>query len=382
MSQPTHLPTYQPYKAKHILNRHKRPDSWFWTAYSAHPYIGCPHACHFCYCREDKYARGQPAAEFGQVIRVKENAPELLDRELARVPVDVVAVGDWSATEHRFRLSRRMLEVILARGFPASILERSPFVLRDLDLVQAIHQKARAVVFFSITTTPESPQYDAVCRAEHHAPTPASRFKAMERFARAGIPTGTCMMPVLPGLGDDAASLESVVRWTREHGGSFVLVAGLTLSGQQRTYWLDYVARAHPALLPLVDRLYPTGKSYGPVGNYWSALARRVAEYGQKYGIPDRMPRPIIPGDARTVNKRLAEYLADEVYRMELRGEPSHRVWAYRKASWALEDLEPDVRVVYETMGRKGLESIKDVGPRLGQIIEGWLTTNAVKVPA
>ncbi len=82
------------------------------------------------------------------------------------------------------------------------------------------------------------------------------------------------------------------------------------------------------------------------------------------------MPRPIIPGDQRAGNKRLAAFLADEAYHLGLRNEPGHRVWAYRKASWALEDLAPDVRVVYETMGRQGLESIQGVGPRLARVIE------------
>jgi len=362
--------SYQPYKAKRILNRHKRPDSWFWTAYSAHPYVGCPHACHFCYCREEKYAHGQVPTEFGQVVRVKENAAALLRRELGRVKVDVVSVGDWSATEHRFRISRRMLEATLELGFPACILERSPFVLRDVDLIQAIHERARAVVLFSIIATPESPHYDDVRRIENRAPPTASRFKAMELFAQAGVPTGTAFMPILPAFCDDDANLEAVVRWTKEHGGTFVLAGGLTLKGQQRAYWMDYLTQYYPALVPRYEKLYPAGKSYGPAGNYWGPIAQRVAEYCEKHGVPDRMPRPIIPGDKHATNKRLAEYLANEVYRMELRHEPGYRVWAYRKASWALEDLEPDVRVVYETMGRRGLESISNVGPKLARVIE------------
>lgn len=364
---------YQPYKAKRILNRHKRPDHWFWTAYTAHPYIGCPHACHFCYCREEKYAHGQDPAEFGRVVRVKENAPELLRKELSRVKVDVVGVGDWSAPEHRFRLSRLMLETVLELGFPAFILERSPFMLRDMDLIQSIHERARAVVLFSILTTPESPHYEDVRRIENRAPQTASRFKAMERFARAGIPTGTAFMPILPDLCDDDANLEAVVRWTKEHGGTFVLAGGLTLKGQQRAYWMDYLTQRYPALASRYEDLYPVGRSYGPIGSYWGRVAQRVAEYCEKHGISDRMPRPVIPGDKHATNKRLAEYLANEVYRMELRNEPGHRVWAYRKASWALEDLEPDVRAVYETMGCRGLESISDVGPKLAHVIEEHL---------
>jgi DNA polymerase/3'-5' exonuclease PolX len=46
------------------------------------------------------------------------------------------------------------------------------------------------------------------------------------------------------------------------------------------------------------------------------------------------------------------------------------RVLAYRKAAWAIEDLEQDVGLVYRQMGRKGLESIENVGPRLAGMVE------------
>jgi Sulfatase-modifying factor enzyme 1 len=67
------------------------------------------------------------------VIKVKENAPDLLRRALSRVPVDAIATGDYQAAEKKFEVSRRMLEVCLELGFPVSVLERSPLVLRDLD---------------------------------------------------------------------------------------------------------------------------------------------------------------------------------------------------------------------------------------------------------
>jgi hypothetical protein len=105
------------------------------------------------------------------------------------------------------------------------------------------------------------------------------------------------------------------------------------------------------------------------------AIGRRIRELCQQYGIADRMPRPIIPGDKRALNKRIVETLADQVYAMELDNALGHRVWAYRKAAWAIEDLEPDVAVIYRQMGRKGLESIENVGPRLVGVIEDLLNT-------
>jgi DNA repair photolyase len=360
---------FVPYRPKTILNKHKRADHWFWTRYSAYPYLGCQHGCEFCYCRERKYSPYEDPADFAFVIKVKENAPELLERALSRVPVDPVFTGDYQPAERRFGLSRRMLEVCLAASFPVFVLERSPLVLRDLDLLTAIHRRARTIVAFSIISTPDSPN-DARARAmERLAPAAEKRFAAMEQLAREGIPTGACFMPILPGLCDDDANLEAVVRWTADHGGSFVLPAGLTLADQQKAYFLEVLRERFPDLVEKYARLYPAG-SYASVEADPRRIAQRVREACERYGIRDRIPRPVLPGDRRAVNKRVVEQLADAAYAIELEGGSPSRVWAYRKAAWAVEDLEPDIGLLYRTMGRRGLESIENVGRSIAGEIE------------
>jgi len=203
-----------PYRPKTILNKAKRADHWFWTRYSAYPYIGCQHGCEFCYCREKKYSPYDDPDDFAHVIKFKENAPELLCLALSSTPVDLVFTGDYQPAERNFQVSRRMLEVCRDLGFPVFVLECSPLVLRDLDPLQAINERAPSVVAFSIISTPDSPNYERVRQMEHLAPPPEKRFAAMEEFAKAGILTGTCFMPILPGLCDDEANLEAVVRWT------------------------------------------------------------------------------------------------------------------------------------------------------------------------
>jgi hypothetical protein len=229
-----------------------------------------------------------------------------------------------------------------------------------------------AAVAFSIISTPDSPGYDRVREMENLAPPAERRFAAMEQLARAGILTGTCMMPILPGLCDDDANLQSVVRWTASHGGRFVIAGGLTLADQQRDYFLGVLEERFPDLIDHYRGLYPPD-SYGPVRSDWHGIALRLRELCEQRGIRDRMPRPIIPGDKRTVNKRVVEGLANQVYWMEVNGEPSGRIWAYRRAAWAIEDTEQDLRLVYRQMGRKGLESIQNVGPRLAGVVEAMI---------
>jgi hypothetical protein len=194
----------------------------------------------------------------------------------------------------------------------------------------------------------------------------------MEQISRARILTGTCMMPILPGLCDDDANLQAVVRWTAEHGGQFVLASPLTLADQQREYFFGVLAERFPDLLERYQALYPPG-SYGPVRSNWKGTALRIRELCEQHGISDRMPRPIIPGDKRALNKRVVEALANQVYDMDLRGESGHRVWAYRKAAWAIEDTEQNLGLIYRTMGLKGLEGIENVGPRLAAVVENLL---------
>ncbi|MBN1304102.1 MAG: hypothetical protein JXA13_06670 [Anaerolineales bacterium] len=360
--------TFIPYRPKSILNKHKRADHWFWTRYSAYPYLGCQHGCQFCYCRERKYLPYENPNDFAHVIKVKQNAPELLRKALSRVPIDLLMTADYQPAERKFGLSRRMLEVCLDLGFPVFVLERNPSILRDLDLLQAINQRAPSVVAFSIISTPESPNYDRIRQMENLAPAPEKRFAAMQKFSQAGFLTGTCMMPILPGLCDDDANLEAVIRWTAEHGGQFILAGGLTLADQQRTYFFNILQERFPELLPNYQKLYPRG-SYRAAGD-WAPIARRIRELCEKYGIKDRMPRPVILGDKHALNKRIAERLANRTYSLELEKAPSHKVWGYRKASWAVDDLEQDIGLVYRMMGLKGLQSIPDIGISLSKEIE------------
>jgi DNA repair photolyase len=383
MSQRTRFVCYQP---KTILNKGKRVDHWFWTRYSAYPYLGCQHGCAFCYCRERKYIPYKPqdvdavydieADEFSHMIKIKANAPQLLRKALTRVSVDMVFTGDYQPAERKFMLSRQMLEVCLQLEFPVFVLTRSPLVLRDLDLFQAINQRSRAVVAFSIISTPESPEYPNISKLEGFAPTADKRFMAMEQLAKAGILTGTVAMPLLPGLCDVDLNLQTLAKWTSGHGGRFILGGGLTLADQQKEFFMSVLRKNLPDLLSIYTRLYPAG-SYSQAKS-WRQTGLRIRNYCQQEGISDRMPRPVIPVEKRSLNKRIVEQFANQCYSMELENASNQRVWAYRKAAWAIEDLEQDVGLIYRQMGLRGLESIPNISHQLAKEIEMLLISEGV----
>jgi len=266
-----------------------------------------------------------------------------------------------------------MLEVCNELGFPVFVLERATLVLRDLDLIAEINHNTPSVMAFSIISTPDSMFYKQVHQIEHLAPLSEKRFTAMEKFASAGLLTGVCFMPILPGLCDDKNNLENVVRWTAKHGGKFVLASGLTLSDQQRDYFFKIISKRFPDFLPLYQSLYPHG-NYSISGKEWQKTALYIRELCNHYGISDRIPRPILPGDKHTLNKRIVEALANQVYTLEVNTAPTQRIWAYRKAAWAIEDLDQDIGLVYRSLGLRGLQSIQNIGPSLGRVVEQFIT--------
>jgi hypothetical protein len=207
---------------------------------------------------------------------------------------------------------------------------------------------------------------------ERLAPRAEKRFAAMTQLAAAGIRTGTCFMPILPGVCDSDANLTAVVHATADHGGCFVLAGGLTLADQQRDYFFGELRERFPGLVSLYEHLYPPG-SYGAVGQSWPITGRRIRELCRAAGIADRMPRPIIPGEKRSLNKRIVELLANRAYELELDEAPQQRIWTYRKAAWAVEDTQQDIGLIYRAMGLHGLQSIRDVGPEMAVEIERLL---------
>ena len=329
---------FQEYHARKIVNVHRHVDSWFWDKYSAHPYVGCRSGCEFCHARGGRYLGRRDPATFDTLIQVKGNAAELLRHELSRLPPEVIACGDWQQpAEARYRLSRRMLEVVLDLGFPLFVVERSPLLIRDLDLLTEINRRTWVGVVFSLSNVDP-----ALKQAfEPRSPGVKPRLRAMEALARSGILVSTALMPIIPFLGDDERHLDDTVRATKGHGGSFVLAGGLTMEGAQAERTLAAARRLDPALEANWRQLYywqEGGKpNYSPPRAYGVRLGLMVRELCARHSLSDRMSRYIAPGPLAT-NQRIAEQLFLRTYDLELAQSDERRIWAYRKAAWTVDE--------------------------------------------
>jgi DNA repair photolyase len=350
---------------------------WFWGKYTAHPYVGCRSGCEFCYERGSRYLGRRSPDTFDTLISVKTNAVELLHKELSRLNHDVIAVGDWQQpAEDRYRLSRGMLEVVRNLGFPLFIIERSPLLTRDLDLLVEIDRQSWVGVLFSISNVDP----DLKRAFEPRSPGVKRRLKAMEQLASAGILVGTSMMPIIPFVGDDEHHMDDMVRATKEHGGVCVLGGGLTMDGVQAERTLEAARRLDPVLEGKWRGLYrwdAGGKpAFGPPGAYNARLGLILRELCARHGLLDRIPRYIAPGPL-AVNRRVAERLFLKTYDLELEQAKDYRIWAYRKAAWTVDEWPENVADIYQDRGEAGLRDLPAIGKSLAGEIARWLREDA-----
>jgi DNA repair photolyase len=366
---------FQEYRPRKLVNVHRHVDGpWFWTKYSAHPYVGCRSGCEFCYLRGGQYQGRRDPNTFDTLIQVKIDAVAQLRAELFGLQPDVIACGDWQQpAEDRYRLSRGMLEVVRDFAFPLFIVERSPLVTRDLDLLIEINQRAWVGAVFSLSNLDNKLKQ----AFEPRSPGLKRRLQAMAELASTGILVGATLMPIIPFVGDDRAHLEEVVRATKDHGGAFVLAGGMTMAGVQAQRTFAAAQRLNPEFEMRWRQFYKLAgngqPNYSPPREYSAKLGLLVRELCERHGLKDRMPRYIGSGPL-AVNKQIAEKLFLKTYDLELEQAQTYRIWAYRKAAWTIDEWPESVAEIYRQHGETGLQKLPGIGKGLATEIFELMT--------
>jgi DNA repair photolyase len=189
--------------SRSIITYNDSPDVGFDA--SINPYRGCEHGCIYCYARPThEYLGFSAGLDFESKILVKEDAPELLRRELSspRWKPQVLAISgvtdSYQPIERRLQLTRRCLQVLAEFRNPVVIITKNHLVTRDVDVLGELARYEAVRVFLSITTLDGSLSRVMEPRASH----PTRRLAAIEALSQAGVQTGVLVAPVIPGLTD------------------------------------------------------------------------------------------------------------------------------------------------------------------------------------
>jgi len=202
-----------------ILSGNDSPDIGF--DLSINPYRGCEHGCIYCYARPThSYLNLSPGIDFETRIVAKVNAAERLRDALSAKgytpgQLNIGSVTDaYQPAERRLRITRSVIEVLSQARHPFSIITKSSLVERDIDLIAPMAAQRMAAVYVSITTL----QPELARTLEPRASAPHRRLKTIEALAKAGIPVGVSVSPVIPFLNEP--ELERILQAARDAGAS------------------------------------------------------------------------------------------------------------------------------------------------------------------
>lgn len=218
-------------------------------------YRGCTHGCIYCDSRSKCYHMEHDFED----IEVKENAIELLEYSLAHKRKKCM-IGTGSMTDPYIPLEmkteniRKTLELIYRYGFGFTVITKSSRILRDIDLLQKINEKAKCVVQMTMTTYSEE-----LCRKiEPNVSTTRERFETLKKLNEAGIPTVVWLSPILPFINDTSANISGILDMCIEANvyGVLCFGMGLTLREGNREYFYQQLDKYFPAMKEQYMRVF------------------------------------------------------------------------------------------------------------------------------
>lgn len=264
--------------------------------YSVNPYVGCPHACRYCYASFMKRFTGH-SEEWGTFLDVKYwpvfRNPHKYDGE--RVVIGSVTDG-YHPLEEKYERTRTLLEQLKTSEAKIMICTKSDLVLRDLDILKKMKD---VTVSWSINTLDEFFKGDM-----DDAVSIERRLAAMKQVYDTGIRTVCFVSPIFPGITDVPAIVERV-----KNQCDFVWLENLNLRGGFKGTILEYINTNYPELASLYDEIYrQKNRAYFDTMSEW--IQKYCIENGNPYGdnyLPD--------GKMEKGNPMLINYLFHEEVR-------------------------------------------------------------------
>lgn len=289
--------TFHEVAAKSVLNK-VPPASRMPFRWTVNPYRGCSHACVYCYARSThRYLDMGTGEDFDRQIIVKVNAPEALRKDLARPSWrgEQVALGTntdpYQRAEGRYRLMPGIIEALAEARTPMSILTKGTLLRRDLPLLTEVARTVPVSLGVSLAVLDEGLQ----ALLEPGTPTPRARLDLVRAITAAGLDCHVMAAPILPWLTDSTAHLEALCRAVSDAGATGLTAFPAHLRPGAREWFLAWLARHRPDLVPRYRRVYRGGSYVSTEYRDW--LAARVRPLIESYGLDRRGSHRLV--DAR-----------------------------------------------------------------------------------
>jgi len=231
------------------------------------PYIGCPHACQYCYAVFMKRFTGH-SEEWGTFIDIKKCDKPINAKQLEGKSVFLSSVTDcYNSFEEKYGVTRKILEQLVTVDCQLDISTKSSLILRDIDLLK---QCKNLKVAMSVNTLDEEFKDDM----DKASPIEA-RLETLETLHQEGIYTILFMSPMFPMVTDFKAIIEKTSSYVDEYW-----FENLNLRGGYKQKILTYISQKYPQYYETYEKIYPKKDK-----SYWIKLADEINEYCESNGI-------------------------------------------------------------------------------------------------
>lgn len=236
--------------------------------FSVNPYVGCPHACKYCYASFMKRFTGH-TEPWGTFLDVKHWKPITNPHKYDGQRIVIGSVTDgYNPYEEEFCRTRRLLEELKGTNAEIMICTKSDLVLRDLDLLKKF---PKVTVSWSINTLDEQFRTDM-----DRAVSIERRIEAMKKVYEAGIRTVCFVSPIFPGITD----VKSIIGRVRDFA-DLIWLENLNLRGQFKGTIMSYIRENHPDVYALYDEIYNKKRM-----DYWESLEKEISMFAKQNGFP------------------------------------------------------------------------------------------------
>jgi DNA repair photolyase len=230
---------------KTIINKVESTD--IGLGYSLNPYQGCEHGCIYCYARNAHEYWGYSAGlDFERKIIVKKNVVELLEKHFSNKrwnPMPIMLSGNtdcYQPIERKLELTRKVLQTCLKYKHPVSIITKNALVTRDLDILTELAKHRLVHVMVSITGTDEKMRQ----LLEPRTATYKNRLAVIETLAKANIPCGVMIAPIIPGINNH--EIPSVMEQASQLGATAAGYTIVRLNGAVGPIFKDWLLKNFP----------------------------------------------------------------------------------------------------------------------------------------
>ena len=243
---------------------------------------GCTHGCIYC----DSRSRCYHIEHDFEDVEIKSNALELMEDALKRKRKKcMIGTGSMSdpyipITENLENI-RSCLGIIEKYGCGLAIQTKSDLILRDLELLIGINEKAKCIVEMTMTTFDEN-----LCKIiEPNVCGTGRRFEVLKTLKENGIQTIVWFSPFLPFINDTEKNLLGLLDYCIEAGVYGILCwgMGLTLREGSREYFYTKLDAHFPGMKNIYQKKY--GLNYIITGDNNDDLMKILAETCEKHRI-------------------------------------------------------------------------------------------------